>query len=34
VFYLASGAYLTALVIMHWLAPKLEPAQIDTPATA
>jgi MFS transporter, ACS family, hexuronate transporter len=30
VFLLAGGAYLTALGVIQWLAPNLEPARIDT----
>jgi ACS family hexuronate transporter-like MFS transporter len=34
VFLAASLAYLTSMLILHLLVPKLEPAQIDAPAGA
>jgi ACS family hexuronate transporter-like MFS transporter len=34
VFIAASAGYLMALVVIHWLAPKLEPAKIEEPQKA
>jgi ACS family hexuronate transporter-like MFS transporter len=28
-FVIASGVYLTALIILQWLVPRLEPAPVD-----
>jgi ACS family hexuronate transporter-like MFS transporter len=34
IFFLAGSAYLVALAIIHWLAPRLEPASLDPPAAS